>query len=499
MSASRQPTASEVLDLMDRLQRDESRRAVLGSSWSIYEAAVDDKIIGRGGIDLLAQCMQELWDESLIAHGLQNAGVVPPPVWDGAWIQQLHNWRVTADGRRDTKLFRDDQKPDSVPPPSPLIGGAFSGQHSHDIFISHASEDKDAVARPLVEALGERGWTVWLDALELTVGDSLTGRIDQALARTRFGVVVLSQAFFAKDWPQRELAGLAAREMASGAKVILPVWHDIDYEFIVERSPILADRLGVKTSAGLDKVADEVSRALEKSGMSPTHSPTPSLIERLEEDGNSAPGLLSIPSTPEAQERVVAERPEYWEYQFFAGVLMRARLDLEGKWHDHELGLPGGVRRDIGQESPLHFLNREMDWLRRQISVVGRLFDAISMEQAFGKSGEPGDPARIEHLARRLTETYEAMMDWSAEIRNTNAPSEYAEIVELYARLANGPVRQIRDFIQEVADKTTRLPILAMNGTEENPAVVEFKLTLSLEDGLEDQLTAALEKLRAEY
>ena len=87
-------------------------------------------------------------------------------------------------------------------------------------------------------------------------------------------------------------------------------------------------------------------------------------------------------------------------------------------------------------------------------------------------------------------------MDWSAGIRNTNAPSDYAEIVELYARLADGPVRQVRDFIQEMADQTTRLPILAMNGTE-NPVVVKFTLTLSLDDGLEEELTAALARLGA--
>jgi hypothetical protein len=49
--------------------------------------------------------------------------------------------------------------------------------------------------------------------------------IDSGLARSRFGIVILSEAFFAKHWPQRELDGLAAREV-DGVKVILPVWHN---------------------------------------------------------------------------------------------------------------------------------------------------------------------------------------------------------------------------------------------------------------------------------
>lgn len=136
-----------------------------------------------------------------------------------------------------------------------------------DVFISHAGEDKDSVARPLSQALLARGWKVWLDELELTIGDSLSGRIDAALAQSHFGVVVLSPAFFAKEWPQRELAGLAAREVDAGTKVILPVWHNVDRHYVAQRSPILADRVGALTAAGIDDVAARLSLALERAGL----------------------------------------------------------------------------------------------------------------------------------------------------------------------------------------------------------------------------------------
>ena len=83
-----------------------------------------------------------------------------------------------------------------------VSGTAIHTTDNRDLFIAHASEDKDSVARPLLQALKARGWSVWLDEVELTIGDSLSGRIDAALARSRFGVVVLSSAFFAKPWPQ---------------------------------------------------------------------------------------------------------------------------------------------------------------------------------------------------------------------------------------------------------------------------------------------------------
>ena len=42
-----------------------------------------------------------------------------------------------------------------------------------DVFISHASEDKDNVARPLAQALRAEGYRVWFDEFTLTVGDGL--------------------------------------------------------------------------------------------------------------------------------------------------------------------------------------------------------------------------------------------------------------------------------------------------------------------------------------
>jgi hypothetical protein len=126
-----------------------------------------------------------------------------------------------------------------------------------DVFISHASEDKQSVARPLAEELIKRGVAVWYDDLTLRIGDSLRRSIDQGLARSRFGIVILSPAFFRKEWPQTELDGLAARQ-SMGQKVILPVWHHVTYQDVLNYSPTLADRLAANTSAGIESVVDKL-------------------------------------------------------------------------------------------------------------------------------------------------------------------------------------------------------------------------------------------------
>lgn len=115
-----------------------------------------------------------------------------------------------------------------------------------DIFVSHASEDKAAFVEPLAQALSAFGLRVWYDNFTLKIGDSLSRSIDIGLSKSDYGLVVLSPAFLSKRWPEYELRGLTAREI-TGKKVILPIWHNVTYQEILEFSPPLADKLAIKT------------------------------------------------------------------------------------------------------------------------------------------------------------------------------------------------------------------------------------------------------------
>ena len=132
---------------------------------------------------------------------------------------------------------------------------------SWDVFISHASEDKGAVVEPLARALKERGLHVWYDQWILTIGDSLRRSIDHGLVESRFGIVVLSHAFFQKHWPQLELDGLTQKEIG-GQKVILPVWHGVDINDVTSYSPSLANRVAGSTIKGIESLANELVEAM---------------------------------------------------------------------------------------------------------------------------------------------------------------------------------------------------------------------------------------------
>lgn len=155
-----------------------------------------------------------------------------------------------------------------------------------DVFISHASEDKTAVAEPLARALMKAGVSVWYDDFTLRVGDPLRLSIEKGLRGSKFGVVILSPAFFSRNWPQRELSALMQKE-DSEHKVILPIWYRLGIEEIREQALLLADVKALKWGDGVQRV---VSALVEVIGI--TTPPLPE-IETLESESLLARATMS--------------------------------------------------------------------------------------------------------------------------------------------------------------------------------------------------------------
>jgi hypothetical protein len=155
-------------------------------------------------------------------------------------------------------------------------------QLTWDAFISYASEDRDSVAIPIKTGLEAFGFRMWIDQSELKIGDSLRESIDNGLAQSRFGIIILSHNFFAKHYPQRELNGLASREV-DGSKILLPVWHDLSASEVRAYSPPLADRIAAKTSDGIENISKRLAEVL-RTARSPTISSEPATRNMLAVD-----------------------------------------------------------------------------------------------------------------------------------------------------------------------------------------------------------------------
>jgi hypothetical protein len=132
-----------------------------------------------------------------------------------------------------------------------------------DAFISHASHDKAAVVEPLANALRNRGLRIWYDGFEMRLGDSLRRKIDEGIARSSFGVIVLSPHFFARPWTNYEMDGLVNRATAGG-QIMLPIWHNVTEAQVAEYSPSLADKIACNTATStIDEIADLIHEVVK--------------------------------------------------------------------------------------------------------------------------------------------------------------------------------------------------------------------------------------------
>jgi hypothetical protein len=310
----------------------------------------------------VARAFAELWQDEWVRFDYRaypgDHEPPPPHAFDEQHLQRCDNIRITAEGWRALAALHtlpDDAAAPSAPRPPD------GGVEERDVFISHASEDKDQVARPLAHELIRRGLSVWFDEFELLVGDSLRAEIDRGLAMSRYGVVVLSPSFFAKRWPQAELDGLVAREFAEDHKVVLPVWHNIDHGGVAQHSPMLASRLATSTAAGIDQTADDLQRAARAGRRAPAARRPPTAPVTPPTTTNSGATTHTSDPIDELRERAVhflAERDEVRMREVLRAE--RARLEREFQVALQEAHSHGNTSPDLDALRALEQTVREI-------------------------------------------------------------------------------------------------------------------------------------------
>lgn len=107
---------------------------------------------------------------------------------------------------------------------------------------------------------------MWFDEIKIKVGQSIRRSIEAGIAQCRFGVVIVSPHFFAKQWTQAELDGLFGRKMNSGENLILPVWHHVSKDEVIQHSPLLAGIAALNSATmtidEIDEIADNLAEAV---------------------------------------------------------------------------------------------------------------------------------------------------------------------------------------------------------------------------------------------
>ena len=166
-----------------------------------------------------------------------------------------------------------------------------------------------------------------------------------------------------------------------------------------------------------------------------------------------------VPKTAAQQRALLKERPPFWEYLLFAGVLYQGKLNLEQKWYDHQIhyARPNGQRfKDT--KNAAEFLGGQLSDVAKIVSGTVLAFDTVFQEQAFGAPGSAGDPLRIEYMSRHLLINYEELLDRAAAIRGASISKDLTNLFELTARFLDKPISGIREFIDDMAREVEKIP-----------------------------------------
>lgn len=131
----------------------------------------------------------------------------------------------------------------------------------YDVFVSHAWEDKEDFVEDFVAELEKLDIKVWYDKQRIKWGDSMRARIDNGLKKSKFGIAVISPDYIAdgKYWTKAELDGLFQLESING-KTLLPIWHNITKQQVINYSPIIANKKAMTTAS---MTAEEIAKEMQ--------------------------------------------------------------------------------------------------------------------------------------------------------------------------------------------------------------------------------------------
>lgn len=348
-----------------------------------------------------------------------------------------------------------------------------------DVALSYAREDRSYVQQ-VAALLQERNIRVFYDeyALGELWGNDLYVLLDEVYRkRARFAVAFISRHYASKPWTQHERRSAQARALEEIGPYLLPVRLD-DSELPGLRPTVsYIDARSISPERLVHLIEQKL---LTTAGVT---NPEP------------APVLRS-PRTAEQQRELLARRPRAWEYLLYAGALWQRRYALEPKWLDHELGYARLTGRYLDNSEACALMSGITKDLRGCSRNMMKMLDPAAQTRAFGPPGQPGDPALIEHIATRLIDAYEEMLDAAATLRGVGVSEELAPVMEAAARMTDTPLRQIRDFIDQLVVEVDSVPErLALN----KPIYINLMLTLTIDkDALENferEMTRAKQKL----
>lgn len=128
-----------------------------------------------------------------------------------------------------------------------------------DVFLCHAWDDRQTVAKELNDLLEARGVRVWFSEKDIGLGEPFMRSIDKGLANSRVGIVLVTPAML-RTLPRGGVADKELSALLAGERLV-PIVHQTSYDALREVSPLLASRNGLNTAE--DTMAGVVAKLAE--------------------------------------------------------------------------------------------------------------------------------------------------------------------------------------------------------------------------------------------
>lgn len=126
------------------------------------------------------------------------------------------------------------------------------------IFISYSHKDREFVDR-LAMQLVARNVNIWLDRWELSVGDSLVDKVQEAVDGASALLVILSKSSTQSEWCKKELSSGLLRELEEKRVVVMPVMLEDCAVPVFARGKMFAD-FRTDFNSGVKAVIDGIAR-----------------------------------------------------------------------------------------------------------------------------------------------------------------------------------------------------------------------------------------------
>ena len=219
------------------------------------------------------------------------------------------------------------------PKPSRFVRQIAFGDADFDVFISHASEDKETIARPIFEACQRIGLKAFFDEAHIGWGQSFTQKINTALGAAPTVLAVISSTSVSKDWPVTEVNAALAMEVSRQKKVVPLIVGKPD----LSRLPLIATKDCLDWKGDADAVAkrllaaktgDAPRRPAEQSIAPLTAAPSPKPAPVADVGASNAgpwaerrdevttPSFMSVPQFEEDAEPEPPRKRSFWEVIF---------------------------------------------------------------------------------------------------------------------------------------------------------------------------------------